>query len=72
MKNTTIAMAVSASLSLGLFASSVNAAEVRDIVNLNTVDQGVYEISFEALSAFGADVSGELLSDIALDDLRFS
>ena len=66
MKNTTIAMAVSASLSLGLFASSVNAAEVRDIVNLNTVDQGVYEISFEALSAFGADVSGELLSDIAL------
>jgi len=44
MNNTTIAMAVSASLSLGLFASSVNATEVRDIVNLNTVDQGVHDL----------------------------
>ena len=66
MKNTTITMAVSASLSLGLFALAVNAAEVRDIVNLKTVEAGVYEISYNALSEFGADVSGELLTDIAL------
>ena len=66
MKNTTIAMAVSASLSLGLLASAVNAAEVRDIVNLKTVEAGVYEISYNALSEFGADVSGERLSDIAM------
>jgi len=66
MKNTTITMAVSASLIFGLFATPASGTDIRDIVNLNTVEAGVYEISYNALSEFGADVSGELLTDIAL------
>jgi len=66
MNNTTIYTAVSLSLGLSLTVSNVSATEVRDIVNLNTSTQGVYEISYQALSAYGADVAGEQVSDIAL------
>jgi len=66
MNNTTIYTAVSLSLGLSLMASNVNAMEIRDIVNLNTSTQGVYEISYQALSAYGADVAGEQVSDLAL------
>ncbi len=54
------------SLGVGLIISNVAAAEVRDIVNLRTVESGLHEISYQQLLDYGADVIGERVDDIAL------
>ncbi len=62
MMNTALYSAVS--LSLGLVLSST--VHARDIVNLKTQESGVHEVSFQALSDYGADVTGEPVANIAL------
>lgn len=64
MNKATIYSAIS--LSLGLVFSDASAAAVRDIVNLKTTEEGLHEISYGQLLAYGADVDGEKVADIAL------
>ncbi len=62
MNNTALYSVVGLSLSLA-FSSAVQA---RDIVNLKTLESGVHEVTYQALSQYGADVAGEEVADLAL------
>jgi hypothetical protein len=55
--------AVSLTLSL---SAPITYAAGRDIVNLKTTESGIHQISYQELAASGADIDGELISDIAL------
>ncbi|MFQ3246599.1 MAG: hypothetical protein ACI9SP_003252 [Arenicella sp.] len=61
-KNITFA-AVSLALSLSV---PIAHAAGRDIVNLKTTESGIHQISYQEIVAYGADIDGELINNIAL------